>query len=277
MSQNTAFIFCIGRELLEGLVLDRNANFMAGKLSEAGCRVRSIQVLDDDEAAMVPAFEHALQQKPAYVFTTGGMGPGYDDITRDCVAKAARVSLKRDERAAEMVAKSYRRLFAKGVVDDPSLTEERLRMAMLPEGAVCYENPIGSAPAVRLQVGPTRFFLLPGVPQELQNMFHLYVVPALKADGTGTHKTARHVDFPGRDESVLTRALAEVSRRFPGVSTKAIPQGEDRGPGIRITLLGEHTEAGELTKLLDRAEADLRSRLGLEVRGRAIPGDAATD
>lgn len=277
MSQNTAFIFCIGRELLEGLVLDRNANFMAGKLSEAGCRVRSIQVLDDDEAVMVSAFENALQQKPAYVFTTGGMGPGHDDITRDCVAKAAKVRLVRDERAVEMVSKSYRRLFAKGVVDDPSLNEERLRMAMLPEGATCFENPIGSAPAVRLQVGPTRFFLLPGVPQELQHMFNLYVVPALKADGPGSHKAARHVDFPGRDESVLTRALAEISRRYPAVSTKAIPQSEDRGPGIRITLLGEHTDAGELTRLLDRAEADLRARLGLEVRGRATTGDSSTD
>ena len=96
MSANTAYIFHIGRELLEGLVLDRNANFMAGKLNDAGCQVRGIQVLGDDEEALVKALKATLADKPAYILTTGGMGPGHDDITRQCVARAAELPLQRD-------------------------------------------------------------------------------------------------------------------------------------------------------------------------------------
>lgn len=270
MSQNSAYIFCIGRELLEGLVLDRNANFMAGQLNAAGCRVLSIQVLGDDEEAMVKAFQDALDDDPGYIFTTGGMGPGHDDITRQCVAKAAKLQLQPDETATEMVAKSYRRLFAKGIVGDPELNDERAKVATLPEGAECYENPIGTAPAVRLPVGETQFFLLPGVPQELQRMFNLYALPTIHADGPWTSKKTRHVDYPGRDESALTRALADMARRYPGLRARAKLQGDDPELGIRITITGEHTDGTELDSLLERAEADLRARLGLEVRTRDV-------
>lgn len=262
MSQHTAYIFCIGRELLEGLVLDRNANFMAHKLSEAGCRVRGIQVLDDDVDAMVAAFRSALATKPSYICTTGGMGPGHDDITREGVAQAADLPLELDPKAAEMVTVAYRRLFAKGIVENPDLNDDREKMAILPKGSICHENPIGTAPAVQLRVGETQIFSLPGVPQELQRMFTLYVLPTVQAEGK-TRKMVRHIEFPGRDESVLTRLLADMSRRFPGLRTKAKPQ--DDGSGIRISLQGEHTEPGELEKLLEHAEDDLRARLGLEV------------
>ncbi len=49
MKNRTAIIFCIGRELLEGSVLDRNANFMASHVTQLGFRVITIQVLDDVE------------------------------------------------------------------------------------------------------------------------------------------------------------------------------------------------------------------------------------
>lgn len=272
LSQNTAYIFNIGRELLEGLVLDRNANFMAGKLNEAGCRVGSIQVFGDDEKSLVKAFQDALSTEPGYILTTGGMGPGHDDITRQCVARAARLSLQRDEAAASMVAKSYRRLCAKGVVTSSELNEDRLRMAMVPEGSICYENPIGTAPAVRLAVGKTQFFLLPGVPGELQRLFTLYALPVIQTEGPRTTQKTRQIDYPGRDESALTRVLADAARRHHGVHARARPQGDDAGLGIRITLTAEDSDEAELDKLLDRAEADLRARLGLEVaRGSSGP------
>ena len=258
----SAFIFCVGRELLEGLVLDRNANFMAGKLSDAGYRVRSIQVLDDHhEASMVEALKAALAREPAYLFTTGGMGPGHDDITRQAIAQAAGLELHQDPRATEMLEKSYRRLFARGSVKSPDLNEDRLGMANVPTGAECYENPLGTAPAVRVRVGKTTVFLLPGKPSELQHMFDLYVMPALEADGPGARKAKRVIQFPSQDESALTRVLADVTRRYPDILSKARVEGE----GIRITLLGQHTDADELEGMLETAEADVRARLGLEV------------
>lgn len=269
LSTKNVFIFCLGSELLEGTVLDRNGNFMAKYIDKLAFRVQTIQVIDEVEAEMVEAFRYALAQEPAYIITTGGMGPGHDDLTRESVAKAADLPLVLDDRAAEMLARSYKRLAARGVVEDAELNEDRLIMARVPEGSVCYENPMGTAPAVRLKVGTTSFFLLPGVPEEMQRMFDLYVVPALAADSPGVVKKARHVEWPGGDESALKRILTDINRRFPEIHTRARVMGSKDNVSLRVSLFGEHADENELDKLLGRAEADLRARLGLEITQRS--------
>ncbi|MCC6672057.1 MAG: competence/damage-inducible protein A [Planctomycetes bacterium] len=269
MTDKSAILFCIGRELLEGLVLDRNANFLASHVSNLGYRVRTIQVLDDVEAEMVAAFRAALELKPSVVLTTGGMGPGHEDITRQALAKAAGVGLHLDQRALEMLTVSYRRLFAKGVVDEPTLNETRMRMAHVPEGSICYENPIGMAPMVRLKTGTTTWFLLPGVAEEMQRLFHLYVAPVLVAEGGGAVRRSRTIEYPGRDESAIARPLAEITRRHPGVHTHAQVQGSGERLTIQIKLFGESYDERNLSAILDRAEHELRARLGLDAKTAA--------
>ncbi len=268
MGQKNVLIFCVGRDLLEGTVLDRNAHFMADRISDLAFRVRSIQVLDDREDEMVAAFQNALAQKPAFMLVTGGMGPGHDDLTRESMAKATGRPLRRDELAVEMLAKGYRRWFAKGMVEAPELNEARLSIAEVPEGSICYENPIGTAPAVRLMVDDTTVFLLPGVPSELQRLFTLYVLPALTSESPGILKKALHVEWPGGDESALKRTLTDIGRRYPGVTSRARVQGDEGNVSIRISLFGEHADETELDKMLEKAEADLRALLGLELPTR---------
>lgn len=268
MGQKNVLIFCVGRDLLEGSILDRNAHFMADRINDLAFRVRSITILDDVEEEMVEAFRNALAQKPAFILVTGGMGPGHDDLTRESMAKATGRPLRQDKQAVEMLAKGYRRWFAKGVVDAPELNEDRLSIAEVPEGSVCYENPIGTAPAVRLRVDETTIFLLPGVPAELQRLFTLYVMPALSAEGPGTLKKAIHVEWPRGDESALKRTLTDIGRRYPGVSSRARVLGDEE-VSIRISLFGEHADERELDQMLEQAEADLRARLGLELPSRA--------
>lgn len=264
MTRKTATIFCIGRELLEGLVLDRNAHFLAGRCNEAGLQVRTIQVLDDVEEDLIAAFKGAIEKRTDYVFTSGGMGPGNDDLTRACAAAAANLELKLDPTAHEMLAAAYRRLFASGVVDDQELNDERNKMAMLPEGSIALQNGIGTAPGVHFTVQKTQFFLLPGAPEEMRQIFSQNVMPVLLEAGAGTYSNSRHVEYPGQDESMLTRILYDLARRNHGVQSRARVQGAGEDITIRITLTAEHPNREELQRMLDHAEADLRSRLGLE-------------
>ena len=273
-STKTVFIFCFSRELLEGIVVDRNGAFMAARIADLGYRVRSIQIFDSIEEEMVDAFQRAMKEEPAFILTTGGMGPAFNDITRACVAKAAGVPTVEDPRAVEMLRVSYRRLVAKNIITDPEINDTRRVMAQVPEGAVCYENPIGTAPLVRFQTGPTTFFLLPGVPAELQRLFTLYVAPAMTAEGPGMVKKARHVDYHGQDESAIARMLEDLSRRHAGVVSRCRVEGTEENLDIRITLFGEHSDEEELDKLLETAEMDLRARLGLEMARPA--GDEAS-
>lgn len=276
MNEKTAIIFCIGRELLEGHVLDRNAHFMASHVTRYGLRVRTIQVLDDVEAEVVAAFRHALSLEPDYVLVTGGMGPGLNDITRECAAKAADLPLVLDENAHQFLANSYRRMVAKGVVEDAELTEERLKMATIPKGATCYENLSGTAPAVSFEVGSTCLFLLPGQPEELRRLFSQYVQPRLEKDGPGGFREAVHIDYPGGDESLISRMLGDLGRRHSKVHSRARLQGTEDDLTIRITLSVEGSDRALLHEQLEAASADLRARLGLEVaRGAGAHGDQA--
>jgi hypothetical protein len=66
--------------------------------------------------------------------------------------------------------------------------------------------------------------------------------------------------------------LRDLNRRHHGIHSRARTEGSAESIVIRITLFGEHTDEKELDGLLDRAEADLRARLGLEVQGTLFGG-----
>lgn len=260
----SVIILVVSREILEGSVVDRNAAFIANRIDDIGYRVRTIQVCDRVEAEMVATMTWALGQKPTFVLVTGGMGPNWDDNTRGCLAKAAGLELEENEQAKEYVQNAYRRLFAKQVVSHPDLTDARQGMAMLPKGAKCYENTVGSAPAVQLDVDQTTVFLLPGVPAEMQRFFTAHVMPAMAAAGPDTVRGERAVDYHGHDESSISRVLADVSKMHPEISIRTRVQGTEMARTIRIVLVAEQDDAVQLNELLEKAEQDLRDRLGLE-------------
>lgn len=273
MFDKSVIVLVVSREILEGSVVDRNAAFIANRIDDIGYRVRTIQVVDRVEAEVTAAIKWALEQKPTFVLLTGGMGPNWDDSSRACLARAAGLPLAEDPKALEHVRSSYRRLHAKGAVDDEEMTDERRGMAMVPKGAVCHENLVGTAPAVQLRVGPTTVFLLPGVPAEMQRFFTLHVMPVMSAEGPNTVRGERQVDYHGRDESVISRALAELTRKHPLVSIRTRVQGVEGARTIRLNLVAEQEDPVQLADLLDKAEQDLRDRLGIELRSR--PTDAS--
>ena len=265
MFEKSVIILVVSREILEGSVVDRNAAFIANRIDDIGYRVRTIQVCDRVEAEMVATMTWALGQKPTFILVTGGMGPNWDDNTRACLAKAAGLELEENEQAKEYVTNAYRRLFAKQVVSHPDLTDARLGMAFLPKGAKSYENTVGSAPAVQLDVDPTTVFLLPGVPAEMQRFFTAHVMPVMAAAGPDTVRGERAVDYHGHDESSISRVLSDIGAKHPQISIRTRVQGTMMARTIRIVLVAEQDDAVQLNELLERAEQDLRDRLGLEL------------
>lgn len=257
----------MGRELLEGAVLDRNANFMASHVNEAGFRVRTIQVLDDSLEESVPAFKHALGLEPRFLLVTGGMGPGHDDTTRECLARAVGVPLVVDETAKQHLEASYRRLVAHGDARDAEINEARLPMATVPEGSQCFPNPVGTAPGIRFETGKTTCFLLPGKPEELRRMFQEAVEPVLEDAAPAQFRASEKIECPGRDESIISRMLADLTRRHPTVATRARLHGTAAEAHMVISLACEGSDEATVRSGLEAAAKDLRARLGLEVTG----------
>jgi len=270
----SVILLVVSREILEGSVVDRNAAFIASRVDDIGYRIRTIQVIDRVESEMVATLTWAIAQKPTFVIMTGGMGPNWDDNARHCLSQATGLPLEENAQAVEFVQNSYRRLHAKDIVGSPELNDSRRGMASVPRGAICYENIVGTAPAVQLRVGDTTVFLLPGVPAEMQHFFTTNVLPVVNAEGPDTVRGERVVDYHGYDLSSISRALADVAKKHPQVQIRTRTQGFDRTRVIRIMLVSEHEDQAKLDKILYNAEKDMRERLGVEIEPR--PTDAST-
>lgn len=147
----TAALVVIGDEILSGRTQDKNVSQIAIWLNLQGIRLREVRVVPDIEDAIVEAV-NALRARNDYLFTTGGIGPTHDDITVDAIAKALGVGVIHHPEASEMLRRYYE---SRGGV-----TEARLRMARVPDGAELIPNRMSGAPGIR----HGNIFIMAGVP-----------------------------------------------------------------------------------------------------------------
>jgi molybdenum cofactor synthesis domain-containing protein len=147
----TAAIVIIGDEILSGRTQDKNISQIALWLNLQGIRLREVRVIPDVEEAIVEAV-NTLRARNDYLFTTGGIGPTHDDITVDAIAKALGVGVVIHPEARATLAAYYE---TRG-----GLTDMRLRMARVPDGAALIPNRLSGAPGIRLG----NIFIMAGVP-----------------------------------------------------------------------------------------------------------------
>ena len=147
----TAGLLIIGDEILSGRIQDRNVAPIAVWLNLQGIRLAEVRVVPD-ETARIAAAVNALRAEYDYLFTTGGIGPTHDDITVDAIAEALGVPVVIHPQARATLEAYYS--------ERGGLTEARLRMARVPDGAELIENPTSGAPGIRIG----NIFILAGVP-----------------------------------------------------------------------------------------------------------------
>ena len=148
----TAGLVVIGDEILSGRTHDKNIAQVASWLQVQGIRLAEVRVVADIEQRIVEAVD-ALRSANDYLFTTGGIGPTHDDITVDAVAAAL---------GREVIVHPEARAILERYYADKTggLTESRLRMARVPEGADLIPNRMSGAPGIHVE----NVFLMAGVP-----------------------------------------------------------------------------------------------------------------
>ena len=137
----TAALVVIGDEILSGRTHDKNIAQVASWLQVQGIRLMEVRVVPDVEALIVAAVD-ALRTAHDYLFTTGGIGPTHDDITVDAVAKAFGLPV--------VIHPEARRILGEYYASRGGLTDARLRMARVPEGADLIPNRMSGAPGIRI-------------------------------------------------------------------------------------------------------------------------------
>ena len=213
----TACVLIIGNEILSGRTEDENLAFLARGLNDSGIRLREARVIPDLPDVIVTTVNY-VRRRFDYVFTTGGIGPTHDDITARCMADAFGVPLIVHPEAKHLLETHY---------PPGQLNEARLRMAMVPEGAVLLPNPISRAPGFQI----ANVFVLPGVPNIMQGIFE-----QLKYRLAGGDKVLSRSVSCRLGEGTLAKDLSALQDRYADVEIGSYPYFRRGDFGVTLVL-----------------------------------------
>src|SRR5437588_5607856 len=130
-----AEIIAIGTELLTPFRQDTNSLYLTEKLNQLGIEVGYKTVVGDRLENLVSAARIALERADLVIFM-GGLGPTEDDLTREAVAEALNLPLRRDP---DLVARLYARFASRRL----KMSDNNLKQGDVIAGAIPLENPRG--------------------------------------------------------------------------------------------------------------------------------------
>jgi nicotinamide-nucleotide amidase len=201
-----AEIISIGTELVSGQALDTNSQWLSRELGAIGISVDFHTTIGDRLDDNVLAFRSAAGRADLVVMT-GGLGPTQDDLTRESLAALAGVPLREDRTSMEAIAAFFARR-------NRPMAERNKVQALFPEGSEPLPNRVGTAPGIWMQLGPTTFACLPGIPSEMKVMFHEQIVPRIQSAGWIDQIIVyRKINLFGRGESDIEADAMDLTAR----------------------------------------------------------------
>ena len=201
METRSAEILCIGTEILMGDIVNTNAAYIAKELAGLGINLYHQSVVGDNPARLREALELAFSRADI-VITTGGLGPTYDDLSKETIAAYFGRKLVLHQPSMEALESYFVR---RGSV----MTDNNRKQAMMPEGCTVFANPNGTAPGCAITQEGKTAIMLPGPPREMKPMFDHWVVPYLTKD-SDTHLISHNLHFFGIGESALESKLHDL-------------------------------------------------------------------
>lgn len=264
--QNHVEILCVGNELLIGKTLNTNAQWLAKRITTLGLEVKRITVIGDDVDQIATALQEALQRKPKFIITTGGLGPTFDDKTLEGIAKALNRNLETNQKALKMIEEKYRSYVQEGKLEKFELTKHRVKMAKLPEKSEPLPNPVGTAPGVLTHQEETKIIALPGVPAEMKAIFEESVAPILKKEARDIAFFEMSVNVEDIVESEIAPLIDKTMHDNPYVYIKSHPKGAEKTPRIELhlstTAKDSTTAKKRITKTLIQISELIRQKGG---------------
>lgn len=243
----TAVLITIGDEILSGNTVDTNSNFIATQLKEIGIKVLRIFTIPDEELAIVKTLDKAFAMADV-VFTTGGLGPTKDDITKKAYADFFDDQLVFSDEVYEHLRtylEKRNRLW---------ILEHNKDQAMVLSKATVFLNYFGTAPCMILKKNGTYCFSLPGVPYEVKPLVKDQIIPFLKEKLALDSIVTRIVSVVDIPESILSETIEDWELALPDhISLSYLPIGTR--VKLRLTATGkskallENELETEITKL----------------------------
>ena len=230
---HTAEIIAVGTELLLGNIANTNAQEISESLSTLGINVFWHTVVGDNPIRLKEALDIA-RRRADILITTGGLGPTYDDLTKQTICEVFGKPLVLHRDILEEIREFY-----EGTVHAP-MPENNTQQAELPAGCVIFENPVGTAPGCAFEQDGVHVLMLPGPPHEMRTMLRRHALPYLRALSSEIIVSHDVMTF-GMGESFVDQLLHQkmAAMSNPTLATYAKPfevrlryrQGQESGGG----------------------------------------------
>jgi nicotinamide-nucleotide amidase len=250
-----AEIMATGEEIRSGALIDSNSAYIADKLGEVGVFVARHTCVGDDLDLLISAFKE-IGSRADVAVVTGGLGSTSDDLSAQAAAAAAEVSLVLNQTARQSLENFFKE--RKRVLNPASQ-----KQALLPEGAQCFANPIGTAPGFSIKIGKCLFFFLPGVPGEMRRMLSDSVLPQLNQNlgATRNFYRVKTLSTFGLTESKAFERLAGLENTFPEISLGL----RVKFPEIQVKLYANGPNEQQLNDNLESAARWVTDKMGNKV------------
>ncbi len=251
----TAEILCVGTELLLGDIVNTNAAYLSRELASMGIAQYKQSVVGDNSERLEQSIRSALQNCDLLIMT-GGLGPTYDDITKETAAKAIGKSLYED---AEVLAHIEHYFKKRG----RTMTDNNRKQATVIEGSKVLKNNCGTAPGVFCESDGKVIILLPGPPSEMMPMWQNEAKPLLK-EYCDKVLVSRNINIVGIGESAVAEKLGDMMER--STNPTIAPYCKTGEVRLRVTASADTREEA-LSMCLDTVEEIKATEIGKYIYG----------
>ena len=230
-----AELIAVGTELLLGNVANTDAQIISQGLSALGITVLHHTVVGDNPQRLAEALETA-RNRADIIITTGGLGPTYDDLTKQTICKTFHRELELHEDILEELKTWFQTKMGK------KMPENNIQQAMLPVDCTIFDNPVGTAPGCAFVEDGVHVLMLPGPPFECRYMFEHRAAPYLEKLTDGVI-VSHEIRVFGMGESAVEEALHEPMTTL--TNPTLAPYAKTNECMVRATARAESREKAE--------------------------------
>jgi len=249
-----AEIMGIGTELLMGELTDTNSAWIASRLPALGIELQWVSIIGDDLPRLTEAFKRGMERSDI-IFTTGGLGPTQDDLTREAIAAA----FGETPTIQQEVVDGLERYFAARGTPMPS---HNIKQANLIPSAKFVPNPNGTAPGWWAERGGKIIICMPGPPAENRSMWEEQVEPQLAELIEDEVTITRNIKTMGMSEGAVDEIVSEffgIENPYLGIYSKA--------DGIHLRIIARAKDTETAQSMIIPVEQAIHDRLGEYVWG----------
>lgn len=250
----SAEIISVGTELLLGEIANTDAQDISECLAELGLDLYYHTVVGDNPQRLRDVLRLA-KSRSDLIITTGGLGPTYDDLTKEVICETLGLPLELHEPSLERMRGFFADL-------GREMTENNVKQAYLPRGCTVFDNDWGTAPGCAAEAGGVTVVMLPGPPRECRPMMKERAMPFLRARSKKAIVSSE-VRIFGMGESAVEALLREKMEH--ALNPTIAPYCKDGEVMLRVTASAPDEAAAHA--MLPPVVEELKDALGDIVYG----------